>query len=88
MISFGKRPKKLPTVLGQEEVHDLISSFVTTMIYLHRRRQHLGASPSPLDWLPIRQCPRWIDPTVQGCCDRPRDSLTLNPKGSRLELSA
>jgi site-specific recombinase XerD len=24
MIPFGKRPKKLPTVLGQEEVHDLI----------------------------------------------------------------
>jgi integrase/recombinase XerD len=24
MIPFGKRPKKLPTVLGQDEVHDLI----------------------------------------------------------------
>ena len=19
-------------------------------------------SPSPIDWLPVRQCPRWIDP--------------------------
>ncbi len=37
-------------------------SFTTTMIYLHVRRPHLGRSPSPLDWLPIRQCPQWIDP--------------------------
>ena len=41
------------------------SSFITTMIYLHCRRQHLGQSPSPLDWLPTRQCPRWVDPTLQ-----------------------
>ena len=37
-------------------------SFTTTMIYLHVRRPHLGRSPSPLDWLPIRQCPKWVDP--------------------------
>ena len=37
-------------------------SFTTTMIYLHVRRPHLGRSPSPLDWLPIRQCPQWVDP--------------------------
>jgi integrase/recombinase XerD len=41
------------------------SSFLTTMIYLHCRRQHLGTAPSPLDWLPTRQCPRWVDPTLQ-----------------------
>ena len=41
------------------------SSFLTTMVYLHCRRQHLDKSPSPLDWLPTRQCPRWIDPTLQ-----------------------
>ena len=41
------------------------SSFVTTMIYLHCRRQHLDTAPSPLDWLPTRQCPRWVDPTLQ-----------------------
>jgi site-specific recombinase XerD len=41
------------------------SSFVTTMIYLHCRRQHLGMAPSPLDWLPTRQCPRWVDPSLQ-----------------------
>jgi len=41
------------------------SSFLTTMIYLHCRRQHLGTAPSPLDWLPTRQCPRWVDPSLQ-----------------------
>ncbi|MCL4164378.1 UNVERIFIED_CONTAM: hypothetical protein GTU68_016034, partial [Idotea baltica] len=38
------------------------SSFVTTMIYLHVRRQHFDRSPSPLDWLPVRQCPQWAEP--------------------------
>ncbi len=38
------------------------SSFTTTMIYLHCRREHLDSAPSPIDWLPVRQCPRWIDP--------------------------
>ena len=37
-------------------------SFTTTMIYLHVRRPHLNSTPSPIDWLPVRQCPRWIDP--------------------------
>ncbi len=37
-------------------------SFTTTMIYLHVRRPHLGRAPSPLDWLPVRQCPQWVDP--------------------------
>ena len=37
-------------------------SFTTTMIYLHVRRPHLESTPSPLDWLPVRQCPRWVDP--------------------------
>jgi len=41
------------------------SSFTTTMIYLHCRKQHLGSTPSPIDWLPARQCPRWIDPSLQ-----------------------
>ena len=41
------------------------SSFLTTMIYLHCRRQHFNAVPSPIDWLPTRQCPRWVDPTLQ-----------------------
>ena len=37
------------------------SSFVTTMVYLHVRRQHFDRSPSPLDWLPTRQCPQWAE---------------------------
>ena len=49
------------------------SSFITTMIYLHVRRQHFDRSPSPIDWLPVRQCPQWaeqhpatqIEPTQQ-----------------------
>ncbi|MBC8870634.1 MAG: site-specific integrase [Planctomycetes bacterium] len=38
-------------------------SFTTTLIYLHVRRVHLDRAPSPLDWLPIRQCPKWVQPT-------------------------
>jgi integrase/recombinase XerD len=43
------------------------ASFVTTMIYLHVRRQHFERSPSPIDWMPVRQCPQWaeLDPVVQ-----------------------
>lgn len=37
------------------------ASFVTTMIYLHVRRQHFERSPSPIDWLPARQCPKWAE---------------------------
>jgi hypothetical protein len=37
------------------------SSFVTTMVYLHVRRQHFARSPSPIDWLPVRQCPQWAE---------------------------
>ena len=34
-------------------------SFGSTLVYLHVRRPHLDSTPSPLDWLPVRQCPRW-----------------------------
>lgn len=37
------------------------SSFITTMVYLHVRRQHFDRSPSPIDWLPTRQCPQWAE---------------------------
>ena len=37
-------------------------SFTTTLIYLHVRRTHLDRAPSPIDWLPIRQCPKWVQP--------------------------
>lgn len=59
------------------------SSFVTTMVYLHCRQQHLGATPSPLDWLPTRQCPRWVDPTLENSGDRPTPADdALPPQGS------
>lgn len=35
------------------------ASFMTTMVYLHVRRPHLESTPSPLDWLPVRQLPTW-----------------------------
>jgi integrase/recombinase XerD len=38
------------------------SSFTTTMVYLHVRRPHLERTPSPLDWLPVRQLPKWEEP--------------------------
>jgi integrase/recombinase XerD len=37
-------------------------SFMTTMIYLHVRRPHLDSTPSPIDWLPVRQLPGWRQP--------------------------
>ena len=63
------------------------SSFLTTMIYLHCRRQHLNSAPSPIDWLPVRQCPRWVDPTLQA----PRqnsapNSLTDNDDNSSIMI--
>lgn len=50
------------------------ASFITTMVYLHVRRQHFDRSPSPLDWLPVRQCPQWADPS------KPTDTDTLENK--------
>lgn len=38
------------------------ASFVTTMIYLHCRREHLPSIPSPLDWLPVKQLPTYQPP--------------------------
>jgi len=37
-------------------------SFSSTLIYLHVRRPHLISTPSPLDWLPVQQCPQWTRP--------------------------
>lgn len=55
------------------------SSFVTTMVYLHCRRPHLERAPSPIDWLPIRQCPKWIDPTQPPELP-PEQPLPVKPK--------
>jgi hypothetical protein len=42
------------------------SSIITTMVYLHVRRQHFDRSPSPLDWLPVRQCPPTKTKSISG----------------------
>jgi len=55
------------------------SCFTTTMIYLHCRREHLGTAPSPIDWLPIKQCPRWVDPTLQAPLTDPKKRDKPNP---------
>lgn len=41
------------------------ASFSTTMIYLHVRRTHFLRAPSPLDWLPTGQLPKWEDPMAK-----------------------
>ena len=56
LLEDGADIRTVQELLGHKDVR-------TTMIYLHVRRPHLGRSPSPLDWLPIRQCPKWIDPS-------------------------
>ena len=38
------------------------ASFITTMVYLHCRREHLAVAPSPLDWLPAGQLPTYGPP--------------------------
>jgi site-specific recombinase XerD len=38
-------------------------SFSSTLIYLHVRRPQLESVPSPLDWLPVDQCPKSVEPT-------------------------
>ena len=43
------------------------ASFVTTMRYLHCRREHLHSAPSPLDWLPVQQLPTYTPPEENGC---------------------
>lgn len=40
-------------------------SFSTTLIYLHVRRPHLERTVSPLDLLPVEQCPRFAEPAVE-----------------------
>ncbi|MEZ6130376.1 MAG: tyrosine-type recombinase/integrase [Planctomycetaceae bacterium] len=37
-------------------------SFSTTMKYLHVRQLHLNSVPSPADWLPVNQMPKWVTP--------------------------
>ena len=51
-------------------------SFMTTMVYLHCRREHLNSVPSPLDWLPVRQLPTYQPPEHNGDQNNP----PTNPK--------
>lgn len=48
-------------------------SFSSTLVYLHVRRPHLQSTPSPLDWLPVRQCPNWQPPGDRGKAATPGD---------------
>jgi hypothetical protein len=57
------------------------SSFLTTMVYLHVRQPHLESTPSPLDWLPVRQCPRWADPTQPSSSAGQAESSANPPPG-------
>ncbi len=65
------------------------ASFVTTMIYLHVRRQHFDRSPSPIDWLPVRQCPKWAEPQESPAAAeptvtcRPDETLAANQPSSQ-----
>ena len=54
-VASGSSNKPTDVGLGHK-------SFSTTMIYLHVRRPHLGSTPSPIDWLPVRQLPGWAVP--------------------------
>lgn len=54
------------------------ASFVTTMVYLHVRRQHFERTPSPIDWLPVRQCPKWAE-TPSDSPPHERDSRDKDP---------
>ncbi len=59
------------------------SSFSTTLIYLHVRRVHLEGITSPLDLLPLEQCPRWGAPVAS-----PNPPTTLPPGASAVPPSS
>jgi site-specific recombinase XerD len=61
------------------------SSFVTTTIYLHVRRQHFDRLPSPIDWLPLRQCPQWAERPETPATP---DTVTFRPTPSTPEIAA
>jgi len=55
-------------------------SFATTMVYLHVRRPHLERTVSPLDLLPLEQCPRFAEPApVISPPPRPREAVGFQP---------
>ena len=55
-------------------------SFSTTMVYLHVRRPHLERTVSPLDLLPVEQCPRFAEPApLLSSAPRPREAVGVPP---------
>ncbi|MFV1991305.1 MAG: tyrosine-type recombinase/integrase [Acidimicrobiales bacterium] len=53
-------------------------SFMTTMIYLHVRRPHLESTPSPVDWLPVRQLPGWANNNNNNVSSNQQDNTPRN----------
>ena len=58
------------------------ASFVTTMVYLHCRREHLHSAPSPLDWLPVRQLPTYTPP-AENPVENPAKESAESPAKNR-----
>lgn len=59
-------------------------SFTSTLVYLHVRRPHLISTPSPIDWLPVRQCPQWLLPPSDRATSGPdREVPNQNPPQHR-----
>jgi hypothetical protein len=59
-------------------------SFTSTLVYLHVRRPHLISTPSPIDWLPVRQCPQWLLPGSDQTPSKPiSDGSENNPPHDR-----
>jgi integrase len=56
-------------------------SFSSTLVYLHVRRPHLESVPSPLDWLPVEQCPKSTEPARPNS-DQPTSSPSTDTNGS------
>jgi site-specific recombinase XerD len=54
-------------------------SFSSTLIYLHVRRPHLESVPSPLDWLPLDQCPKSVSPDTNATNSTPTTATPSTP---------
>jgi len=63
-------------------------SFATTMVYLHVRRPHLERTVSPLDLLPVEQCPRFAEPGLDLSGRGPKGTGPIRHIYDYLNLSA
>ncbi len=77
MLEAGVDLMTLSRLLGH-------ASFVTTMVYLHCRREVLTqqAMPSPLDWLPVRDLPTYRMPEENGKPEKD-DSSSQRPANKK-----